>query len=70
MDNIIHIGRAKPAHTKPIPSVHTDAEVFADRLTRIRISLEKINRLMVEMKVKSNDDSPPNPPIDITTGRR
>ncbi len=50
----------KPAEQKT-SSPHfnvPEANDFGDRLTRIRASLEKINRLMSELKKMSKDEKP------------
>ena len=41
------------------PVTGTAAEGFGDRLTRIRSSLEKINRLMADLKKMSNEGPAP-----------
>jgi hypothetical protein len=43
-----------------------EAEDFGDRLSRIKLSLEKINRLMAELKKVSNkEEAQNNAPVSI-----
>lgn len=60
MSNVIK-GNFKKQDRKPLHETHgpfrgQDANNFGDRLTRIRASLEKINRLMAELKDLKSED--------------